>query len=104
MDIEHLLKKYMWLIVFLAILIGFAFPGPGLLLKPYLIYILMLLMFLSCLGISIRKIFLHLKDCRDELKSLAIIHLFSPVLVLFLKPFFSEEIFLGLIATAVYQV
>ncbi len=101
MDIEHLMKKYMWAIIFVAIIISFIYPNPGLMLKPYLIYLLMLLMFFSCLGINLKKIAEELKDCRDELATLAIIHLASPILILFLKPFLPEEVFLGLILAAV---
>jgi len=100
-DIKHWIKTHVWLLILIAIVVGFAFPNQGLILKPYLIYLLMALMFLSCLSINLKEIFNELKDFRDELWTLAIIHLCSPLIILLLKPLFSEEIFLGLILASV---
>lgn len=94
------MKKYTWLIILIAILISFIFPAAGLVFKPYLGYLLMLIMFFSYLNVDLKKILICLKDSRNEFASLGIIHLVSPLLVLLTKPFLSEEIFLGLILVA----
>jgi predicted Na+-dependent transporter len=47
------LKDYrLSVVVFLGLLLGFILPQVGLLLKPYLSYILMLIMFITCLKIN----------------------------------------------------
>lgn len=101
MNIKYTMKKYTWLIVLIAIILGFSLPQIGLIFRPYLTYLLMLLMFLSCLNIDFQKILKPLKYWKNEMQALAIIHLASPLLILLLKPFFSDEIFLGLIIASV---
>lgn len=101
MYIKHLIGGKTWLIVLIAIVLSFIFPEPGLFLKPYLSYLLMALMFLSCLDISLHAIFKELKDFKRKLLMLGVIHLISPIIILLLKPWLSEEIFLGLILASV---
>jgi bile acid:Na+ symporter, BASS family len=97
MEIEDYLKKYTWLIILAAIAISFLLPSIGSIFKPYLGYLLMILMFLSYLNINVKEVLGCLKNFRDELFSLATIHLASPLLVLLIKPLLPAEIFLGLI-------
>ncbi|MBU0723268.1 hypothetical protein KJ973_03010 [Patescibacteria group bacterium] len=97
MNIKYYIKKYTWFIILTAIILSFSFPSLGLIFTPYLTYLLMLLMFFSCLDIDLKKILEHLKNCKNKITILVIIHLSSPFLILLLKPFFSDEIFLGLI-------
>jgi len=73
----------------------------GILLKPFLIYILMLLMFFSCLNIKFKQIIEKIKNYREETKALAIIHLISPIIVFLFQPLFSTEIYVGLIIVTV---
>jgi len=101
MSIKILLKNNIWLVILLAVLISFVFPTPGLFLKPYIGYLLMILMFLSCLEIKIRQIVKACREYKEFLVVLSVVHLVSPLLVLLLKPFFSEQIFLGLILATV---
>ena len=97
-----LLAKNTWLVIFLAIIISFAAPSLGEGLNPYLNIFLMVLMFLSCLDIDLKEFVEALKDFKIQALILAIVHLVSPLIVLiFLKSFLSEEIFLGLILASV---
>ncbi|MFH1126834.1 MAG: hypothetical protein ABIG84_08330 [archaeon] len=61
----------------------------------------MLLMFFGCLDVSLFQIFVHLKDYRKILLVLFVIHLSGPIVVFLMKPFFSSEIYLGLILATV---
>ena len=97
MKIQAILKQNIWLVILLAVFISFVWPKPGLIIEPYIAYLLMLLMFLSCLDVSLRQIRKTLHEYKKLTLIFGIIHLVSPILVLFLKPFFSDEIFLGLI-------
>ena len=98
----QLLVKNTWLVIFLAIVMSFVVPSFGVILKPYLSLFLMVLMFLSCLDIDLKEFVDSLKDFKVQLLVLAVVHLASPLVVLiFLKGFLSEEIFLGLILASV---
>ena len=93
----NLIKKNTWLIILLAISVGFFVPKVGLLLKPFLNYFLMALMFLSCLDINLKDVVESFVDYKKQILVLMIVHLAAPLLVLFLKDYLSPEIFLGLI-------
>lgn len=98
----NLLAKNTWLVILIAIAISFGWPGLGIRLKPFLNVFLMVLMFLSCLDIDLKQFVKSLKDFKTQALVLAIVHLVSPLIVLiFLKRFLSEEIFLGLILASV---
>lgn len=98
----RLLAKNTWLVIFVAIVISFAWPGFGEILNPYLNIFLMVLMFLSCLDIDLKEFIKALEDFKIQFLILLIVHLVSPLIVLvFLKGFLSEEIFLGLILASV---
>lgn len=94
------MKQNSWLIITIGIIISFIFPAIGLSLKPYLNYLLMALMFFSCLEINLKEIFLDLIDYKKHTVILVIVHLVSPMIIFLLRNFFSEEIFLGLIIVA----
>jgi len=100
MNIKSFIKEYTWLIILIAIVFGFIFPQIGPLIKPYLIYLLMTLMFFSCLSIKVKDILVGLKNYKENFQILAVIHLLSPLILLLFKGYFSEEIFLGLILAA----
>lgn len=91
------MKQNTWAIITLGIIISFIFPKVGLSLKPFLNYLLMALMFLSCLDINLKEVVSDFLNFKEETLILAIIHLVSPLIVLCLRRFFSDEIFLGLI-------
>lgn len=91
------MKQNTWAIITLGIIISFIFPKIGLSLKPFLNYLLMTLMFLSCLDIDLKEVISDFFNFREETLILAIVHLVSPLIVLCLRHFFSDEIFLGLI-------
>lgn len=98
----NLLAKNTWLVILIAIFISFGMPTFGTGLKPYLNIFLMILMFLSCLDIDLKEFVVALKDFKIQGLVLLIVHLVSPIIVLiFLRKFLSDEIFLGLILAAV---
>jgi len=95
------ISQYSGAIILLGALFAFVFPSPGLLLRPFLDYLLMFLIFLSCLDINLREILLSLRQYPKLVGILIIVHLFSPLIIfLFLKSFFSPEIYIGLILVA----
>ncbi len=101
MSIKFLLNKYSWLIILIAIGLGIFLPNQGMFLKPYVSYLLMGLMFLSCVNIDFARSWKHLKKVRKVIMSLMVIFLLSSMLVYLFRGFFSEEIFLGLILVSV---
>lgn len=95
-----LLQKYFWLINLVSVGLGFVWLGPGLALKPYLNYILILMMVFSCLKVDLRQLKNARQEWRRYLVSLGLIYLF-PVLVVYLcRSFLTEELFIGLVITA----
>jgi predicted Na+-dependent transporter len=91
------IKRNTWFIILLAIIVSFVVPVVGYWLKPYLSYFLMALMFLSCLDINVKEVLDSFHGFDRQIVVLLIVHLASPILVFFLKDYFSPEIFLGLI-------
>ncbi|MEK7528014.1 MAG: hypothetical protein AAB574_03285 [Patescibacteria group bacterium] len=95
------ISQYSGAVILLGALFAFVLPSPGLLLRPFLDYFLMFLIFLSCLDINLKEILLSLRQYPKLVGILIIVHLFSPLIIfLFLKNFFSPEIYLGLILVA----
>ena len=95
------IKKNTWLLVLLAIVLGFIFPKLGFFIQPSVVYLLMLLMLFSVLDMSYRKVWEQLHNYKKTLAALSIVHLAGPLIVLAFKPFVTEEIFLGLIIASV---
>jgi len=100
MDLRSILKHNTWLVVFIAIAISFVFPKPGLWIGPLVAYMLMVLMYLSCIDISGKQIVGQLSNWKKNLVVLIIIHLLSPLIVFLLRPWLSADIFVGLILAA----
>jgi len=98
--VNYLLKKYTWVIIFAGIIFSFLFPEIGINFKPYLNYLLGFILFLSCLDLNFREILGSLIDFKAQALVLAITHLVTPIIVFFLRDYFSPEIFLGLIIAA----
>jgi len=94
-------KRHFGGIILLAMLLGFAFPEPGFLFKPYPHALLMLLMFTSCLKIDWREVKSYLKDTKHMLFILLIVHMLTAIIALLFRPLLSEELFLGLVIAAV---
>lgn len=84
-------------VILIAVVIGFIWPGPGEYLGKWLDYLLMILIYLSCLDLELKKIGQGIREYPKLLGALAVVHLVSPLLVFFLKGFFPPEIYLGMI-------
>ncbi|MEK6964056.1 MAG: bile acid:sodium symporter [Nanoarchaeota archaeon] len=101
------IKNHFGLIILISIVLGLLIPGPGLFLKPYAQYLLMLLMFVSCLKINWREVVRYLKDIRHVEIILCIIHVLTALIAIMAFKFFSlfsslsNDLFLGLIIVAV---
>jgi len=100
----NFIKKKTWLLVLVATAISLIFPRAGLWASPYPIYFLMAIMFFNFLEINLDRLKTDLKNFKKKLAILAITHLVSPVIILLLKQYFSEEVFLGLIIVTVISV
>lgn len=99
------ISKYSSLIILFGALLGFVWPTPGLWLRPILDYLLMILIFLSCLEIDLGQIWQTLKKPKLLFFELLIVHLASPILItIFLKNYISPELFLGLILVSTVPV
>lgn len=94
-------KHNIWAVVLLGLLFSFILPPIGILMSPFVQLFFMVIMFFSTLNISIRKVMTEIHHPSKILISLFLIHLASPLLLLPLRGFFSEEIFLGLILASV---
>ncbi len=100
MNIQNILRDNTWSIVLLAIVVSFLIPKFGVGISPFVGYLLMILMYLSCLDISGKKIIEQFINWKKILALLLVVHLLSPFLIFLLKPFLSTEIFVGLILVA----
>lgn len=99
--LNFLIKQYTWAIILTAVVFSFIVPSIGFFLKPCLNFLLMTLMFLSCLDLKIGQIVQSFTDYKPMSIALAIVHLVSPLLVVFLQGYFPPAIFLGLIIVTV---
>jgi bile acid:Na+ symporter, BASS family len=102
--LRFFLKEYTWLVILLAIGLGLLAPTTGMVIKPYVSYLLMGLMFLSGVSIDFARSVKHLKKVRKVIVSLLVIHFLSVLLVWCLRGLFSPEIFLGLMLAAAMPV
>ncbi|MFA6511654.1 MAG: bile acid:sodium symporter [Patescibacteria group bacterium] len=98
---KRFITEESWVLILVAIVAAFVFPQIGKPFSAYVIYLLMALMFFSLLRVDMQKVIGQLANWKKHLGIYAIIHLLSPAIVLFLKPFFSDELFLGLILAGV---
>ncbi|MDO8610934.1 MAG: hypothetical protein Q7R95_10420 [bacterium] len=99
------ISKYSSVIILFGAFLGFVWPNPGISLRPILNILLMILIFLSCLEIDLNKIVETLKQPKLLFFELLIVHLASPILIyIFLKPFISPELFVGLILVSTVPV
>ncbi len=104
MNIKKFITEYTWLIVLVAIICGLLWPALGLIFKPYLSWLLMAMMVFSVLDVSFSLILKQIKSFRGQLLIVLIAHLVSPLLLLFIRPWLSPDLFLGLILASVSLV
>jgi len=97
-------RKNTWFLILVAVSISFLWPASGFFLKPYVNYFLMGIMFLSCLDIDLKQLKNDLKNFKKQAIIILISQLVGPIIVLCLKPFLSEEIFLGLILASAIPI
>jgi BASS family bile acid:Na+ symporter len=99
-----IIQKNTWAVILLAVLVSFGFPVLGYGLAPYLNIFLMGIMFLSCLDIDLGELKREFKNLKRQSLILFSSQLIGPIIVLFLKPFLSEELFLGLILASAIPI
>ena len=88
-------KYFTSLIVVLSIVLGFLLPGVGMIWKPYLSLLLMLLMFFVTLSIEPNEISQAMRSYPVILMGLFTAFVLVPLLAIFTKPFFSSVIYAG---------
>jgi BASS family bile acid:Na+ symporter len=91
-----IIKEYSTMLIILAgILLGFMLPNVGLMWKPFLPYLLMLLMFFVSLTVEAKDI----GDCFRKYRVIAfclfMVFVFTPLLSVFAKVFFSSNAYSG---------
>lgn len=94
------IRKYFGIFIFLGLALGFFFPSPVLPLKPFLIYLLGIMMFLSCLKIGARDILLVEREWWKYLVLMIIVFAIPPLVVFAFKGFVSQITFVGLMIIA----
>lgn len=91
-----LVSKYSTLlIILLGIMLGFLLPNVGLLWKPYLPFLLMLLMFFVSLAIEPKEIMKSVRNYPVIGLTLFMVFIVTPLLSLVAKPFFSSTAYAG---------
>jgi len=93
-------QKYFWLVVLVAIALGFIWVEPGLAVKPYLSYILIVMMTLSCIKIDPKSFKGLAGEWWHYLLVLAFIFFVPTVCVYLFKPLVASEVFVGLLIAA----
>jgi len=101
MNFRQLLREHTWFVILLALIIGFIWTVPGFYIQPYIGYLLMFLMLLSCIDIKYRDIIKQLHKTKKLFFILVVIHITSPVIIFTLRSFIDSQIFLGLIIATV---
>jgi BASS family bile acid:Na+ symporter len=84
-------------IILLSITLGFVFPSVGLIWKPYLAFLLMLLMFFVTLGLEPEQITKSLRAYPVIGVGMSTVFVLLPLLSLFARPFFSPIIVAGIL-------
>ena len=93
-------SRYFSLIIFGALALGFVWPAPGIWLKPYLMPLLMLMMFLSCLKMDFGSLGLALKDWWRYLIIMLFVFFVPAIFIFFFKGYLDNLVFVGLIIAA----
>jgi bile acid:Na+ symporter, BASS family len=95
-------QKYFSLIILLGIGLAFLWPTPGFLIKPYIVYLLGMMMTLSCLKIELKELKSVKKEWWRYLVMLAIIFLL-PTILTFLAHFVTlkdDGLYIGMMLAA----
>jgi BASS family bile acid:Na+ symporter len=98
------INKFFWLWILLVIGVAFVFPQLGSAVKPFLVYLLMGIMFLSSLKIKFSKIlkdFIVFEKVEGIFIHLILIHILTPLLVIGFKRWLSPDAYVGFILAAV---
>lgn len=90
-------QKYFWALILLAVALGFIWPAPGLLVGPTLTYLLMLMMFFSCLKINISDLKEASHNWWRYLALMGIIFIVPPVMIFIFKKFLPDLLYVGLL-------
>lgn len=95
-------QKYFWLTILIGVLLAFIWPMPGLIIKSYLVYLLGLMMFLSCLKIELKDLGKIKNDWWRFLILMIFIFILPPTLTYLAKLFIikDEMIFVGMMLAA----
>lgn len=93
-------QKYFWAVVLSAIALGFIWVAPGLAIKPYLSYILIVMMTLSCIKIDPKNFKNISGDWWRYLTILVFIFFVPTACVYLFKSMVSPDVFIGLIVAA----
>lgn len=94
------ITKNVPILIFIAIALGFVWPMPGLWLKPYLIFLLMIMMFFSCLKIDIDGLKEVPKNWWRYLIMFSVVFVIPSFVVFLARPWLDDMIFVGLIIAA----
>ncbi|MEK7508645.1 MAG: bile acid:sodium symporter [Patescibacteria group bacterium] len=94
------MRKYFWAAVLLAVVLGFIWPTPGFFIKPFLVYILMIIMTLSGLKINLADLKQAPKMWRQYLLVLCLIFILPSLFIFLFKSALDKEIYVGLILAA----
>ena len=94
------MQKYFWLIILISVALGLILPAPAIPLKPYLSYLLMLMMFFTCLKIELRGISHINKNILKYIFVLMMVFIVPTLIVFLFKNAVSKDIFIGFLVTA----
>ncbi len=94
------MQRYFWAAVLLAVFLGFIWPTPGFFIKPFLVYILMIIMTLSGLKINLADLKQAPKMWWQYLLVLCLIFVLPSLFIFLFKRALDKEIYIGLILAA----
>ncbi len=97
MNLRSFLSEELWLFLLLAVLLGLAVPGAGRHITPYSIYFLLVVMFLTSLGIELADIRGALTHVRHLLTALLLVFVLSPLVAFLLSFTLEKKLAVGLI-------
>ncbi|MFH0835469.1 MAG: bile acid:sodium symporter [Candidatus Micrarchaeota archaeon] len=93
--------RYFWLFMLLGIALGLFLPGPGTLIKPFVLPLLAALMLISSLSINVGELKRCAKDWRTTLFVLFVQFVLVGATAYLFSGFFPSDVFLGLVIIAV---
>lgn len=96
----HFTQKYFFIFIFLAIALGFVWPMPGLVINRFVVYLLVLMMILSCLKINLKELSGIKNDWWRYVVLLMLVYLLPVAIIWCFKDFLNQQIFIGLIVAS----